>query len=116
MPEQFWDSRTMLGYHNLIILNNTAILYSLNKCRKLIFNLSTLGSSLLRYAVVLLNFTCYAQYYARIQKLWLHYFDIYIQMCMNNSLHRAENFRKTVLLECSYKWHQNVHNLCSIRQ
>ena len=40
------------------------------------------------------------------QELWSDYYAvyaIYIQVCMNNTPHVADNFRKTVLLECIYE-------------
>ena len=33
----------------------------------------------------------------------------YIQFCINNSLHVADNFYKTVLLECVSEWYQVYH-------
>ena len=55
------------------------------------------------YAAVLLEFTYYAQYYAQEQKLLSDYYAIHIQFCMYNLLHVADNFIKTVLLECINK-------------
>ena len=49
-----------------------------------------------------LKFTYHAQSYAQKQELWSGYYDIYLQVCMNNLLHVVNNFRKTVLLECIY--------------
>ena len=45
---------------------------------------------LLCNAAVLLNFT----YYAQEQELLSDYYAIYIQVCMNNSLHVVDNFYK----------------------
>ena len=39
-------------------------------------------------------------YYAQEQELLSDYVAIYVQFCMSNSLHVADNFVKTVLLEC----------------
>ena len=51
------------------------------------------------HAAVLLKFTYYAQYaqYAQEQELWSNYYTIYVHVCINNSLHIEDNFRKTVL-------------------
>ena len=38
--------------------------------------------------------------YAQEQKLLADYVAPYVQFCMSNSLHVADNFMKTVLLEC----------------
>ena len=47
------------------------------------------------YAAVLLKFTCYAQYYAQEQGLIvIRLYAIYIQFCINNSLHIACIFHK----------------------
>ena len=56
------------------------------------------------YAAVFLKFT----YYAQEQELWSEYYAIYIQVCMNKLLLVVDNFRKTVLLECIYKWYSNI--------
>ena len=42
------------------------------------------------YAAVLLKFTCYAQYYAQALESLSDYCAIYIQVCMNSSLHVAD--------------------------
>ena len=55
-----------------------------------------------------LKFTYYAQYHAQEQELWSNYYAIYIQVCMNNLLHVANSFRKTVLLEYIYEWNQCI--------
>ena len=47
------------------------------------------------HAAVLLKFTYYAQY-AQEQELWSYYFAIYVHVCINDSLHVEDNFRKTV--------------------
>ena len=44
--------------------------------------------------------TYYAQYYAQEQELLSDYYAFYMQFCMSNSVHVANNFIKTVLLEC----------------
>ena len=41
---------------------------------------------------VLLKFTYYAQFYAQEQEFLSDYYAIYIQFCMSNSLHVADNF------------------------
>ena len=64
------------------------------------------------YAAVLLKFTYYAQYYAEEQELLSDYYAIYIQFCMNNSPHVADNSHKTVLIKCINKWYQSIP-LCS---
>ena len=61
------------------------------------------------YAAVLLKFTYYAQYYAQEQELLSDYYTIHIQFCMNNSLHVADNFIMTALLECINEWYQVCH-------
>ena len=43
------------------------------------------------YAVVLLKFTYYAQYYAQEQEILPGYCAINIQFCMNSSLYVADN-------------------------
>ena len=50
-----------------------------------------------------LKFTYYAKYYAQKQGLLSDYYIIDIQVYTNNSLHVADNLRKTVLLECIYE-------------
>ena len=63
---------------------------------------------LLYYTAVLLKFT----YNAQELELWQKHYAIYIQVCMNNSLLQvANNLRKTVLLECIYKWYQNNYSI-----
>ena len=52
-----------------------------------------------------LKFTHYAQYYA-LEKNCFQATMLFIQVCMKNSLHIADSFIKTVLLECIYKWYQ----------
>ena len=42
-------------------------------------------------------------YYAQEQELWSDYYAIYIQVCMNNSLHVVDNFENIILLECIIK-------------
>ena len=66
---------------------------------------------------MLLKFTYYAQYYAQEQELLSDYYVIYVQICMNNTLHVEDNFKKTDLLECIKKLYQCrlSHNDCSIR-
>ena len=48
------------------------------------------------YAAVLLKFTYYTQYYAQEQELVLlsDYYAFYMQFCMRNLLHVADNFYK----------------------
>ena len=48
------------------------------------------------HAAVLLKFTYYAQYVQE-QELRSNYYTIYVHVCINNSLHIEDNFRKTVL-------------------
>ena len=50
---------------------------------------------ILCYAAVLLNFT----YYAQEQELLSDYYAIYIQVCMNNSLHVVDNFYKDCFIK-----------------
>ena len=64
---------------------------------------------------MLLKFAHYAQYYAKEQELLSDYYAIHIQFCMNNSLHLADNFYKTVLLECINERCQSIQ-LLSIMQ
>ena len=40
--------------------------------------------------------TYYAQYYTQEQELWSDYYVIHILVCMNNSLQKADSFKKTV--------------------
>ena len=62
---------------------------------------------------MLLKFTYYAQHYAQEQELLSDYYAIHIQLCMNNSLHVADNsYIKTALLECINEKYQST--LCSI--
>ena len=63
-----------------------------------------------------LKFTYYAQYYAQVQELWSEYYCIYIQVCMNKLILVVDNFRKTVLLECIYKWYPNNYTTKAIRR
>ena len=53
-------------------------------------------------------------YCAQEQELLSDYCGIYIQFCMSNSLHVAENFIKTVLLECINERYQVYHNARSM--
>ena len=46
------------------------------------------------YAAVLLKFTYYAQYYAQKQELLSDYYTFYMQFCMSDMLHVADNFYK----------------------
>ena len=46
------------------------------------------------FAAVLLKFTYYAQYYAQEKELWSDYYAIYIQVCISNLLHVADNFSR----------------------
>ena len=64
-----------------------------------------------------LKITYYAQYYAQEQELLSDYYAIYIQICMKNTLHVANNFKKTDLLECIKEWYENrlSHDDCSIK-
>ena len=55
---------------------------------------------------MLLKFTYYAQYYVQEQELLSGYYNINLPFCMNNSLHVADNFIKTVLLEYINEWYQ----------
>ena len=66
------------------------------------------------YVAVLLKFTYYAQYYAPEQNYTLSdYYAVYMQFCMNNSLHVG--FLKTVLFKCINEKYQSIP-LCSITQ
>ena len=73
-------------------------------------NYLNLGTSLfcfyfypLCHAVVPLKFI----YYVQEQELLSDYYTIYVQVCMNCSLHLADNFKETILLECIKEWHQS---------
>ena len=57
------------------------------------------------YAAVLLKFT----YYAQEQELLSDYYAFYMQFWMNNSLHVADNFIRTVLLECINGRYQSTY-------
>ena len=45
------------------------------------------------------------------QELWSDYYAIYIQVCMDNTPHAADNFRKTALLECIYERYHYYYGL-----
>ena len=51
------------------------------------------------YAAVLLKFTYYAQYYAQEQGLSSDYICYLYTICMNNSLHVANNFYKDCFIK-----------------
>ena len=53
---------------------------------------------------MLLKFT----YYAQEQGLLSDYCAFYMQFCMRNSLHVADNFIKTVLLGCINERYQSI--------
>ena len=52
------------------------------------------------YAAALLKFTYYAQYYdAQEEELLSDYYAFYIQFCMSNSLHVANNLYKDCFIK-----------------
>ena len=58
---------------------------------------------------MLLKFTYYVQCYAQEQELLSDYYTFICNFaCMSNSLHVAENFIKTVLLECINERYQST--------
>ena len=66
---------------------------------------------------MLLKYTYYAHYYAEEQESLSDYYVFYMQYCMSNSLYVADNFKKTVLLECiNERYYYALSNDdCSIR-
>ena len=101
---ELWHDCSSYG-HNI---EYDRLLFKHCACSKVGTSLLCFYFHLLCYAAVLLKFTYYTQYYAQEQGLWSEYYAICIQVCINNSLHIANNLRKTVLLQCIYEWYQNI--------
>ena len=78
-------------------------------------SLSCFNFYLLYYAAVLIKFTLYAHYYAQEQEFLSDYYAFYMQCCMSNSLHVADSYIETALLECINERYQIIL-LCSITE
>ena len=44
----------------------------------------------------------------------LYMIQLYASL-LNKLLHMVDNFRMTVLLECTYEWYQNNYTVCSTK-
>ena len=103
MVEKIWDSCTVQVFRGT------------NKIGKSQIHILVQGPAY--YAFILHIMLCCSalklHLYAQEQELLSDCYAFYMQFCMRNLLHVAENFIKTVLFKCINKSHQ-INTLCSI--